>query len=412
MGKHILRVFVATIIGVVLFTGDVRAEVVLGDNAKHVICNIMYAVESGGQVYGNCDYGDITEAYTNSKKEHAITIGAGQFYGVNAKKLLDKIRSEYPDVFNRLDTAGIGTDLDTSDWSRYKISKGSSKAKCIQAIITTDEGKKAQDDIMFELFIKDYLADANEVGITDVKTAALYIQAAHLNPPSLKKRVKNDLPESQRNFEGLYNFLVSGTSANAVNGSTYRSRHTAAKKMIEEHAAELNDTSTSNSVGSTGTYSGLIVSEWDLVGMPGRSALEKGYAEVRLPDSFDLSSSEAYSVSTIKSNIVANNTFKLFDMIRVFVVFLGLLLIIYSVLMAVAYLFDKANNIFEISLLGIITLGVLRYSDEEGVSRRGYVDSKKIIKISGLCTVVGLFIVSGGVFSWAVKFISMIGGIL
>lgn len=42
---------------------------------KTVLRKIIYAVETGGQVYGQQDYSDFTEAYTNSSDEHAITIG-------------------------------------------------------------------------------------------------------------------------------------------------------------------------------------------------------------------------------------------------------------------------------------------------------------------------------------------------
>ena len=35
------------------------------DHEKLVMRNIIYAVETGGQVYGQKDYADFTEAYTN-----------------------------------------------------------------------------------------------------------------------------------------------------------------------------------------------------------------------------------------------------------------------------------------------------------------------------------------------------------
>ena len=62
------------------------------DHEKLVMRNIIYAVETGGQVYGQKDYADFTEAYTNSSAEHAITIGAGQWYGNEARTLLLKIK--------------------------------------------------------------------------------------------------------------------------------------------------------------------------------------------------------------------------------------------------------------------------------------------------------------------------------
>ena len=48
------------------------------DYEKSVMRNIIYAVETGGQVYGNKDYASFTEAYANTSNEKAITIGAAQ----------------------------------------------------------------------------------------------------------------------------------------------------------------------------------------------------------------------------------------------------------------------------------------------------------------------------------------------
>ena len=39
------------------------------DHEKLVMRNIIYAVETGGQVYGQKNYADFTEAYTNSSSE-------------------------------------------------------------------------------------------------------------------------------------------------------------------------------------------------------------------------------------------------------------------------------------------------------------------------------------------------------
>lgn len=55
-----------------------KGEKTMTDHEKLVMRNIIYAVETGGQVYGQKNYADFTEAYTNSSSEHAITIGAGQ----------------------------------------------------------------------------------------------------------------------------------------------------------------------------------------------------------------------------------------------------------------------------------------------------------------------------------------------
>ena len=106
------------------------------DHEKLVMRNIIYAVETGGQVYGQKDYADFTEAYTNSSAEHAITIGAGQWYGNEARTLLLKIKTTDAATFSKYDTAGVAADLNKTDWSNYQLSKTSAKAKAIVHILS------------------------------------------------------------------------------------------------------------------------------------------------------------------------------------------------------------------------------------------------------------------------------------
>ena len=61
-------------------------------------------METGGQVYGNQKYGDFTEAFTNSSTEYTITIGAGQWYGTEAQRLLKLIHATMgEDEWNKID---------------------------------------------------------------------------------------------------------------------------------------------------------------------------------------------------------------------------------------------------------------------------------------------------------------------
>ena len=118
------------------------------DHEKLVMRNIIYAVETGGQVYGQKDYADFTEAYTNSSAEHAITIGAGQWYGNEARTLLLKIKTTDAATFSKYDTAGVAADLNKTDWSNYQLSKTSAKAKAIVHIINSTVGHRCQDQLM------------------------------------------------------------------------------------------------------------------------------------------------------------------------------------------------------------------------------------------------------------------------
>ncbi len=117
---------------------------------KKALRKIIYAVETGGQVYGKQDYSDFTEAHTNSSNEHAITIGAGQWYGPEAKTLLQRIKKASPAEWQRLDTANVWADVQSADWDTYNISSGSAKAKCIVTLIGTQTGIKCQDALLDE----------------------------------------------------------------------------------------------------------------------------------------------------------------------------------------------------------------------------------------------------------------------
>lgn len=122
---------------------------------REVMKNILYAVETGGQVYGGKQYDNFTSAYTNSQEEQAITIGAGAWYATEARRLLLAIREADPAGFKEMDWAGISSDLDTAAWSTYKLDADSEKANCITSIICSPVGIKCQDTLI-EQQIQEY----------------------------------------------------------------------------------------------------------------------------------------------------------------------------------------------------------------------------------------------------------------
>lgn len=115
-----------------------------------VLRKILYAVETGGQVYGKQRYNAFIGAGANTPNEKAITIGAGQWYAGEAKRLLQKIQRGNPALFKKMDTQGLESDLLKKNWSTYAVSPSSAKAKCIISIISSDLGIKCQDELMEE----------------------------------------------------------------------------------------------------------------------------------------------------------------------------------------------------------------------------------------------------------------------
>lgn len=117
-------------------------------NNIEVLRKILYAVESGNQIYGEQDYSAFSEAGENCDNEKAITIGAGQWYDDEAKELLYRIQRGNPKLFKDMDNENLEADLLKKSWTTYAVSKDSTKGKLIIDIITTDLGKKCQDQYM------------------------------------------------------------------------------------------------------------------------------------------------------------------------------------------------------------------------------------------------------------------------
>lgn len=205
---------------------------------KEILRKIMYAVETGGQVYGQADYSSLIEAYTNTATETAITIGAGQWFANEAKRLLTNILTAAPDVFRSLDTAKVEADL-SKDWSNYQIKKSSTKAKVIKKIISTAEGKAEQDKLMDEQMEK-YVEEAEALGATDPAAAMMCANFRHHGGYSAMKRV---LGKTKKPYTLDHIYAACQTDTGNQVGA-YKSRqkfvYNTLKSKVEEEKEENN----------------------------------------------------------------------------------------------------------------------------------------------------------------------------
>ena len=80
-----------------------------------------------------------------------------------------------------------------------------------------------------------------------------------------------------------------------------------------------------------------------------------------------LEQSDIENLANWERNINNNNTSDsgAIHYLRIFVMFMGIILIVWSVLIYLAYWFDRVNNFFDLDLLGILTMGKLHMSDTE-----------------------------------------------
>lgn len=148
------------------------------DKQKAVLRKIIYAVETGGQVYGQQDYSDFTEAYTNSSEEHAITIGAGAWYATEAKTLLERIYDADPEQWEKIDKVRLLEQVQTANGECFNISRVSQLADTIVALISSDLGVKCQDGLMDEQ-LATYADEALKQGVTDARAQAMCVNFRH-----------------------------------------------------------------------------------------------------------------------------------------------------------------------------------------------------------------------------------------
>lgn len=202
------------------------------EKQKEVLRKIMYAVETGGHVYGQCRYDDFTEAYTNSSIEYAITIGAGQWYATETQKLLKRIYDADPELWNSLDNVGLLEDVQTADWKCYNITEKSQKAKCIVAIISSEVGIKCQDALMDEQ-MEVYVQEAYALGVTEPAGQAMCANFRHHGGYGAVTRILKKA-EKPYTLDSLYAACQSDTG-NQVGAYKYRQKfvYESLKKYFE-----------------------------------------------------------------------------------------------------------------------------------------------------------------------------------
>ena len=211
----------------------------MNDKNMKVLTNIIGAVESGGQVYGNRRYDAYAGPYTNSNKEVTCTLGWAQNYGNEGRKLCQMILQKDPAAFRKADTAGIESKLSV-DWVAAKWSPTTAQKRALIAIITTPAGKECQDALFAELMEK-YIKSAEEYGVTDIKAQMMWCEIKHLGGLSPTKRIFNRAskpytPDSI--FASLVKDQNDTSNNNQVGDKKFQSRHQCCVKWIKQYAAE------------------------------------------------------------------------------------------------------------------------------------------------------------------------------
>lgn len=157
-------------------------------------------------------------------------------------------------------------------------------------------------------------------------------------------------------------------------------------------------TSTEEERNAPVVVNGQVVTEWDLAGMSIPSGLVKDQDTGRLVPARaeDLELMYKLNMANIKESVDARNT-SAEETVRVIVVVIGMILMVYGLLLALAFFFDRFNTVIDISLLGVFTVGKMKPAEKD-------VPIDYEMKKAGYVTGVTLFV--------RVMAIELIGGLL
>lgn len=145
-----------------------------------------------------------------------------------------------------------------------------------------------------------------------------------------------------------------------------------------------------------------IVNEMDLTGMPERSKLCDNPVCPHLPTDMEvemMSYRYKKSLEAIKDNKEAESV-PPERILSICISFVGIIFMVYGVLLSLAVMFDRVNNILDFSLVSIFTFGKVRLVDKNDVLskdqlKHGYTSVKAVVIRCVLLFAVGALFISG-----------------
>lgn len=170
------------------------------------------------------------------------------------------------------------------------------------------------------------------------------------------------------------------------------------------------DSSGSSSSGESSGDGIARVDEYELDGMKGLdSHISNSQDQLEFAERTDLNIGEQYAVATLGDNIELIEYASALDLARTIVVFIGLVILFYAVLIFMCMLLDRVNSFIDVNFVRLVTFGGLTYSiDEDNKGRKGYASTGKLILILFIMGTVGGLLITGGVWPVLMKVLMFI----
>ena len=218
----------------------------LSDYNMHVLTNVISGVESYGQIYSDSRRWD---AYAgkgeNTPNEQTITLGWAQNYGEEARTLIRRIYDADKAAFRKLDTCRPSIEsMLSKSWTAIQWEPSASQKRVLIALISTETGKQAQDQLFAELMDK-YLKQAISYGVPEDSVAALmmWCEIEHLGGLNAVRRIF-DRATKPYCIDSIMTSLKKDqsdrSSNNQVGDALFWSRHLCCASWIAAHADTTN----------------------------------------------------------------------------------------------------------------------------------------------------------------------------
>jgi hypothetical protein len=279
---------------------------------------------------------------------------------------------------------------------QFEGGKGTSDPK----VSARAQAKAALEEFKSHDIFASYPVESSGDGAVVTSTGTYY-------PINIKEYGYTEPINSFEKFKKLTNAklatLVWTMSAVRPDGRAYRDSYQNDFAMIDPILKEFGGLSVDGSSNSDKVDADLgdngLPKEWELVGMSKRKYLYESQNKIELPNGDSgLSVKQRQHLASIKEDVTAVDGFNLVAFLRTLVAFVGILFFAWAIFLIVAYLFDRSNIFFEISLVSILTMGsVTVMALDESDARRA--NTSLIARRAILSLVIGYVLVAGVMYS-------------
>lgn len=182
-------------------------------------------------------------------------------------------------------------------------------------------------------------------------------------------------------------------------------------KQVTEYSAGVFNSSQNDS----NNYNGALMSEEDL----GVTETDWYDTAIDLPSAEELELEDRIKLVNWKDDINGKDESNTIKFLRSVVAFVGIIIVVYSTFIYLAYWFDRINNFIDISTLSILTLGRLMISPDDttstfnpSTSGTKVVTHRNIIFICLLGIFFGVILLSGKIYNivyWIISIVKKFG---